>query len=415
MTTKLQPYQGSYLTPSLEKATVADAMRTGVMSCEPDLPATTVARMMATHHIHAVVVEGIHHDRVHGERLTWGVVSDMDLLRAARAGIEELTVGRDRRHRAGHRRALAGAGGCAAPDGGARDRPPHRRRWRPSGGDPLHPGHRRRPGLGPRLSRRGAAPCRAGRRRAAPCGGARRRYVPAAMTPTRSSVETTPTGKPSPSTATTWPARLSATSDAASSSVASNADRREPHARHLAGRRNGLAAQGAGDQVHVGDEGPTAVAGDHHPVGAALDERGGDVGQRGRRRAGDDAGVHDVGHGVGVQPADAERRARRRGAQGPRRARLVAGEHRGDVEGREHAARRSFAALADENMGGLFGDHAPGHGLQRVVRYDGRRLAGEGLGGARRAGQHAADDVARRDQAAAPRDRRRRRAPGGRT
>jgi CBS domain-containing protein len=93
MTAKLQPYQGSYLTPSLEKATVADAMRTGVMSCEPDLPATTIARTMATHHIHAVVVEGIHHDPIHGERLTWGVVSDMDLMRAARAGIDELTVG----------------------------------------------------------------------------------------------------------------------------------------------------------------------------------------------------------------------------------------------------------------------------------------------------------------------------------
>jgi CBS domain-containing protein len=37
-------------------------------------------------------VEGIHHDSVHGERLTWGVVSDTDLLRAARAGIEDLTV-----------------------------------------------------------------------------------------------------------------------------------------------------------------------------------------------------------------------------------------------------------------------------------------------------------------------------------
>ena len=48
--------------------------------------------MMATHHIHSVVVEGIHRDPVHGERLTWGVVSDMDLLRAARTGIEELTV-----------------------------------------------------------------------------------------------------------------------------------------------------------------------------------------------------------------------------------------------------------------------------------------------------------------------------------
>ena len=33
MATKLQPYQGSYLTPSLEKAIVGDAMRAGVMSC----------------------------------------------------------------------------------------------------------------------------------------------------------------------------------------------------------------------------------------------------------------------------------------------------------------------------------------------------------------------------------------------
>ena len=115
------------------------------------------------------------------------------------------------------------------------------------------------------------------------------RYAPAAMTPTRSSVETTPTGKPSPSTATTWPARLSATIDAASSSGRIDADDREPHARHLAGRGSGLAAQGAGDHVHVADEGPAALAGDHHRVGTALDERGRHVGQRGRRRAGDDA------------------------------------------------------------------------------------------------------------------------------
>ena len=93
MTAKLQPHQGSYLTPSLENATVGDAMRTGVMSCEPDLPAETAARMMATHHIHSVVVEGIHRDPVDGERLTWGVVSDMDPLHAARTGIDDLTVG----------------------------------------------------------------------------------------------------------------------------------------------------------------------------------------------------------------------------------------------------------------------------------------------------------------------------------
>ncbi|HEY7621463.1 MAG TPA: CBS domain-containing protein [Solirubrobacteraceae bacterium] len=93
MTTRIQPYRGSYLTPSFEHATVADAMRTGVMSCPPDVPASVAARMMATHHIHSVVVEGVHEDPVRGEQLKWGVVSDMDLLRAARAGIDELTAG----------------------------------------------------------------------------------------------------------------------------------------------------------------------------------------------------------------------------------------------------------------------------------------------------------------------------------
>ena len=93
MTSKLQPYEGSYLTPSFETATVADAMRTGVLSCPPDVPADVVARMMATHHIHSVVIEGVHRDPVRGEQLKWGVVSDMDLLRAARAGIEQLTAG----------------------------------------------------------------------------------------------------------------------------------------------------------------------------------------------------------------------------------------------------------------------------------------------------------------------------------
>jgi CBS domain-containing protein len=86
MTTRIEHHLGSYLTPCFQHATVADAMRIGVLSCPPDVPATTVARMMATHHIHSVVIDD-------GERLTWGVVSDMDLLSGARAGIDELTAG----------------------------------------------------------------------------------------------------------------------------------------------------------------------------------------------------------------------------------------------------------------------------------------------------------------------------------
>jgi CBS domain-containing protein len=91
--TAIQPWEGSYLAPSLERATVADAMRVGVMSCAPDEPAIGVARMMGTHHIHAVIVEGVHRDPIHGEQLRWSVVADSDLLRAAREGVESLTAG----------------------------------------------------------------------------------------------------------------------------------------------------------------------------------------------------------------------------------------------------------------------------------------------------------------------------------
>lgn len=93
MTTPIQPYQGSYLTPAFEKATAADVMRAGVMTCWPDVPAVEIARMMASHHIHAVVVEGVHRDAVHGENLVWGVVSDLDLARAAYTDIATLTAG----------------------------------------------------------------------------------------------------------------------------------------------------------------------------------------------------------------------------------------------------------------------------------------------------------------------------------
>jgi CBS domain-containing protein len=93
MTTRIHRYQGSSLTPCFEKATVADAMRSGVISCSLDVPASTVARIMTTQHIHSVVVEGVYSDPVHGERLTWGVVSDVDLMHAAPAGIEDVTAG----------------------------------------------------------------------------------------------------------------------------------------------------------------------------------------------------------------------------------------------------------------------------------------------------------------------------------
>lgn len=78
-TPQVQVYalEGSYLTPSFEHAQVGDAMRTGVVSCPPDTSMESVARIMATNHIHAVVITGL------AGGAPWGIVSDIDLLGVA--------------------------------------------------------------------------------------------------------------------------------------------------------------------------------------------------------------------------------------------------------------------------------------------------------------------------------------------
>lgn len=91
--TAVQPYRGSYLMPAFERATVVDVMRPGVMSCAPDAPLIQVAQTMATQHVHCVVVGGMARDDVGGEHLVWGLVSDMDIVRAAQNGVEGRTAG----------------------------------------------------------------------------------------------------------------------------------------------------------------------------------------------------------------------------------------------------------------------------------------------------------------------------------
>ena len=85
----IQPGHGSYLLPSLDNATVADAMHPGILACDPDAPVTEVARMMATHHVHCIVVMGLSHEEQR-EALVWGIISDLDLVRAGiRSGGEQ--------------------------------------------------------------------------------------------------------------------------------------------------------------------------------------------------------------------------------------------------------------------------------------------------------------------------------------
>ena len=77
---------------SLQQLRVIEAMHPGVIACPLDTPLRTVARMMATYRVHAVVVVG------HGEdglpEGLWGVVSDLDLVGVAQAtDFDELTAG----------------------------------------------------------------------------------------------------------------------------------------------------------------------------------------------------------------------------------------------------------------------------------------------------------------------------------
>jgi CBS domain-containing protein len=70
----------------LRSGTVGEAMTPGVLTCLPVTPLRDVARMMARHRVHAIVVLA-DDDRLH----PWGVVSDLDLVGAigtcANAGV----------------------------------------------------------------------------------------------------------------------------------------------------------------------------------------------------------------------------------------------------------------------------------------------------------------------------------------
>jgi CBS domain-containing protein len=87
--TTMQTSHGSFLMPSLEHATVGDAMHPGIVACDLDTSLTEVARLMATHHVHCIAVMGISHG-VDGGTLVWGLISDLDLIRAGmRLGSEQ--------------------------------------------------------------------------------------------------------------------------------------------------------------------------------------------------------------------------------------------------------------------------------------------------------------------------------------
>lgn len=73
-----------------QRARAADVMNPDVVWCTPETSLREVARTMAERRMHAVVVGGL---RARSSDRSWGVVSDVDLLRAAAADLESETAG----------------------------------------------------------------------------------------------------------------------------------------------------------------------------------------------------------------------------------------------------------------------------------------------------------------------------------
>ena len=82
------PMRGSDRTPTLAHAAVGDVMHPGVITCPPDAELTEVSRLMASDHVHAVVVLGLERSWA-GERMKWGLITDLDLVAA---GLDPLDV-----------------------------------------------------------------------------------------------------------------------------------------------------------------------------------------------------------------------------------------------------------------------------------------------------------------------------------
>jgi CBS domain-containing protein len=79
--TAIQSHRGGYLMPQIDHATVGAAMHPGIVSCARDASLAEVAQTMTMHRVHCVAVMSDAADGS-GDRVVWGVISDLDLLRA---------------------------------------------------------------------------------------------------------------------------------------------------------------------------------------------------------------------------------------------------------------------------------------------------------------------------------------------
>lgn len=76
----------------LARARVSDVMTDHLITCAPSTPLRAVAQLMAQHRVHSVFVFDYGNESDESPEL-WGLVSDLDLVAAAWAEIDELTAG----------------------------------------------------------------------------------------------------------------------------------------------------------------------------------------------------------------------------------------------------------------------------------------------------------------------------------
>lgn len=85
-------FEPSHRIQPLQDLRVIDAMHPGMISCPPETSVRTVARMMATYRVHAVIVHAHDDEELPGGD-HWGVVTDAELVAAARdRDLDELTA-----------------------------------------------------------------------------------------------------------------------------------------------------------------------------------------------------------------------------------------------------------------------------------------------------------------------------------
>jgi CBS domain-containing protein len=73
--------------------TVLNALQMNLVECEADADVRSIARAMADNSIHCVIVRGIERRDRHGNRIGWGIVSDIDLMAGLRPGWVQATAG----------------------------------------------------------------------------------------------------------------------------------------------------------------------------------------------------------------------------------------------------------------------------------------------------------------------------------